>query len=135
MKIIIPPCRKARIEMIPLIDMIFLLLASFIFAFITMTVHKGIPVKLPYASTSVEDKEEYVSITVTKEDEIYINKLKVDFEDIFPRLALLKEKDPDARVYLSADQEVTYKRIVAILDVLRKANFQKVSLETWDRDE
>ncbi|MFH1996200.1 MAG: biopolymer transporter ExbD [Candidatus Omnitrophota bacterium] len=135
MKIAVPVPKRSRVEMIPLIDMIFLLLASFVFAFIAMTVHKGIPVNLPFATTFVEDQEEYISVTVTENDEIYIDKMKIERGELIGLLKEIKRKDPEARIYLSADKDTTYKQIVFVLDALRNVGLQRVSLETGDIDE
>ena len=68
MKLDMPLRRKARIEMLPLIDIVFLLLVVFIYAMLSMAVHRGMPVVLPTSSTAGIDKQEFLSITVQARD-------------------------------------------------------------------
>ena len=56
MKLMINTSKKARIEMLPLIDIVFLLLVFFIYAMLSMAVHRGIPVSLPVSSTAKTDR-------------------------------------------------------------------------------
>ena len=56
MKIHLPATKKARIEMLPLIDIVFLLLVFFIYAMLSMAVHRGLPVELPLSTTAEIDK-------------------------------------------------------------------------------
>ena len=52
MKVALPERRKGRIEMIPLIDIVFLLLVVFIYAMLSMAVHRGLPVVLPSSAAA-----------------------------------------------------------------------------------
>ena len=57
MKVQLPAPKKARIEMLPLIDIVFLLLVFFIYAMLSMAVHRGLPVELPLSATAEIDKK------------------------------------------------------------------------------
>ena len=63
MKVSFPKGRSPRIEMLPLIDIVFLLLVFFIYAMLSMAVHRGMPVILPTSSTAEIDKELIISVT------------------------------------------------------------------------
>ena len=65
------PPRRARIEIVPVIDVVFLLLVFFMMASLSMTVYRGLPVNLPRASTGTEARSESAAITVTREGETY----------------------------------------------------------------
>ena len=56
--------KKARVEMLPLIDVVFLLLVFFIYAMVSMVVHRGIQIDLPSAGTATLESEDYISITI-----------------------------------------------------------------------
>ena len=56
--------KKARIEMLPLIDIVFLLLVFFIYAMLSMAVHRGLPVELPVSTTAEIDKKLVLSVTI-----------------------------------------------------------------------
>ncbi|MCK4252372.1 biopolymer transporter ExbD [candidate division WOR-3 bacterium] len=127
--------RKSRIELIPLLDMIFLVLVSFVYTFLSMTIQKGIPVRLPFALSSIEDKKEYLIVTITQDNVIYINKKKVSIEDLISELKIYKNLNPEIKAFLNADKNVIYNSVIEVLDSIRRAGIEKVSLETSDHRE
>ena len=74
--------RKARIEMLPLIDVVFLLLVFFIYAMLSMVVHRGLRVELPSAATAEVDRYEYVGITVTKDNALFVGEEPVELSSL-----------------------------------------------------
>ena len=125
--------RKPRIEMIPLIDVVFLLLVFFIYSMLSMTVHRGLPVDLPTASTAAVDKKAFITVTVQQDGQLFLEDQAVDVRTLLPRLREEKKKNPEVRVYLRADREVSYQRAVEIMDLVRSAGIHKLSLETrWE---
>ena len=78
--------KRARIEMLPLIDIVFLLLVFFIYAMLSMAVHRGLPVILPTSSTAKIDKNLILSVTVKKDGIIYLDKEEVPLSAAHPRL-------------------------------------------------
>lgn len=124
---------KARIEMIPLIDVVFLLLVTFIFFAMSMTIHKGIPVNLPESGTARVDKSEFSEITVKEDGKIFFNGEETSIPVLFSRLTKLRQDSPDIRIMISGDRGSSYESIISILDVVRKAGISGVSLETkWE---
>jgi biopolymer transport protein ExbD len=92
--------RKARIEIIPLIDIIFFLLATFVMVSLSMIKNRGIPVNLPAASSATaQERKDYTAITVTKEGDLYFNKEAMSLEGIVERLRLLKLNEADPPVF------------------------------------
>ena len=124
------PMRRGRIEMIPLIDVVFLLLIFFIYAMLSMTIHKGIPILLPKAKTSLIDKEEYLSISITRDHRIFLDEREVPIETLPQRLREKREGKPQVRVFISGDRRVPYEWVVRVLDTVRASGLRKVSLET-----
>jgi len=127
--------KKARIELIPLLDMIFLVLVSFVYTFLSMTIQKGIPVRLPFAQSAIDEKKEYLVVTITKENAIYINKNEISPENLIVELKDRKNLNPQVKVFLNADKEVMYDKVINVLDSIRKSGIEKVSLETSDYHE
>ncbi len=124
--------RRARIEIIPLIDIVFFLLATFVMVSLSMVKNHGIDVNLPVAKTSarqVKDNQ-YTAITVAKNGDIYFNKEKITPKELPLRLGALKKVTPDPTVILNADDSTSYGRAVAVLDEVRKVGIKKVALET-----
>ncbi len=122
--------RRGRIEMIPLIDVVFLLLIFFIYAMLSMTIHKGIPVLLPEAKTSLIDREAYLSISIARDHRIFLDEREVPVEGLLQRLRERRRGNPQLKVFISGDRMVPYEWVVRVLDTVRTSGLSKVSLET-----
>jgi len=122
--------RRPRIEMIPLIDVVFLLLVFFIYSMLSMTVHRGLPVHLPTASTSLVDKKAFITITVQRDGGLFLEDRAIDTRTLASLLVQEKQKDPDIQVYLRADKDVSYQKAVEVMDLVRSAGIHKLALET-----
>jgi len=128
------PMRRARIEMIPLIDVVFLLLIFFIYTMLSMTIHKGIPVLLPKANTGLIDKEDYLSVSITRDHKIFLDKNEIPLEELLQRLTERRRTKPQLRVFIRGDRRIPYEWVVQVLDTVRAAGLRKVSLEThWKK--
>ncbi|MGA7212644.1 MAG: biopolymer transporter ExbD [Terrimicrobiaceae bacterium] len=123
--------RKARIEIIPLIDIIFFLLATFVMMSLSMIKNRGIPVNLPVASSGVaQERKDYAAITVTAEGVLYFNKDAMNLEEIVERLKALKHANADARIFIHGDAKAEFGMAVAVLDEIRRLGITKVAIET-----
>lgn len=124
------PIKRARIEIIPLIDIMFFLLASFMLVSLTMINMKGIDVNLPTAtSAQPNNKPDFTIVSVDAIGDIYFEKEKVEKDDVLQRFQKEYEQNHDARVFIRADKDATYENIVFVLDKARTAGIQKVGLE------
>lgn len=132
MKIPLPTTRrKARIEIIPLIDVIFFLLATFVMVFLSMVRNQGICVNLPSAATGTpQEREAAVTITVTKLENIYLNQEKLASDLLPRRLKQLKTENPDMRVFINGDKEAYFGNAIQILDEVRSSGITKVAIQT-----
>jgi biopolymer transport protein ExbD len=122
--------KRARIEMIPLIDVMFLILAFFIYGMLSMVIHRGISVNLPRASSAVLDKEDYISLSIAEGGDIYLDKMNISIEEMEPLLLRARESNPKVRVFIRGDRMARYERVIEVLDIVRKAGISKVSMET-----
>src|SRR5829696_4001389 len=92
--------RKARIEIIPLIDIMFFLLATFVMVSLSMIKNQAIAVNLPVATSSApQDRQDYVALTFTESGEYFFNKEPLALEQIADRLRAVKASDPDPKVF------------------------------------
>jgi biopolymer transport protein ExbD len=124
------PIKRARLEIIPLIDIMFFLLASFMLVSLTMINMKAIDVALPTASSAQPNtKPDFIIVSVDSLMEIYFEKEKVPRENILARFQDLYAKNHDVRIYLRADKGANYEAVMFVLDALRTAGIQKVGLE------
>ena len=125
--------RRPRIEMIPLIDVVFLLLVFFIYSMLSMTIHRGLPVNLPTASTASVDQETFITITLQRDGQLFLEDRAVDTRTLPSLLIKERKQNPDLQVYLRADREVSYHRAVEVMDLVRSAGINKLALETqWE---
>jgi len=125
------PHRRARIEIIPLIDVIFFLLATFMIVSLSMVKNKGIPVNLPGASTAVsQDHLSDTTITVTKDGKLFFNKDLLSLDQLPARLQQLRREQPDPRIYVNGDQQAYFGAAIGVLDDLRSAGITKVAIDT-----
>jgi biopolymer transport protein ExbD len=124
------PIKKARIEIIPLIDIMFFLLASFMLVSLTMINMKGIDVNLPTAASAQPNSRlDFTMVSIDALMDIYFEKEKVPKENVLSRFQALYDKDRDVRIFIRADKDATYETVVFVLDKARAAGIQKVGLE------
>src|SRR5215471_8948866 len=124
------PIKRARIEIIPLIDIMFFLLASFMLVSLTMINMKGIDVNLPTATSAQPNgKPDFTMVSIDALMDIYFEKERISKEEVLPRFQALYEKNHDVRIFIRADKNATYETVVYVLDKARTAGIQKVGLE------
>ena len=122
--------KKARLEIIPLIDIMFFLLASFMLVSLTMINMKAIDVALPTATSAQPNtKPDFIIVSIDALMDIYFEKEKVPREEVLSKFQDLYGKNHDVRIYLRADKGANYDTVMFVLDSLRTAGIQKVGLE------
>ncbi len=127
--------KKARIEIIPLIDIIFFLLATFIMVSLSMSKNQGVQVALPTAASaaSLGDQSELdkaVTLSVNGKGEVFYNKEKISMAQLPLRLQTLKSTSKEPKVILNSDAGADFKHVVAVLDEVRKIGIAKVGINT-----
>lgn len=121
--------KKTRIELIPLVDMMILLLAFFVYAMLSMAIHRGLPVLLPSSSTAQLDQRPVLSITVQKDGRIFVDKEEVLLQNLRAFLLEKSAQTDETGAFLFADREVTYQKLFLVLDEIRMAGISRVSLQ------
>jgi len=124
------PKKHARIEIIPLIDIMFFLLASFMMVSLSQTTMKGMKVALPTgASGQTQSKKDYISLSVDKDGYTYFDKEKIPLEEVLPRLRKIYVTNPDAKIFIRGDREAVHGNVTRVLDQIRSSGFTKLSFE------
>ena len=124
------PHKKARIEIIPLIDIMFFLLASFMMVSLSQVHMKGIKVNLPSGvSGQTQTKREYISVSVDKDGHYFFDKDEVKDEELISRLRKVHDSAPDAKVFVRGDRDSVHLNVTHALDIIRSAGFYKISFE------
>lgn len=125
------PHKKARIEIIPLIDIMFFLLASFMLVSLSMIRLQAIQTNLPAASTGANvPKPDFIAIGIDKNNLFYFNKETAPCspDDLIAKLQpFYKEKQDDLKVFINADRDSLYNSVVTVLDKVRAMGIKKVS--------
>ena len=129
MKLNLYKTKSPRIEMLPLIDVVFLLLVFFIYAMLSMAVHRGLPVVLPSSSTAKIDKKLVLSVSIKTDGTIYIDKHPVVLEDLAETLKVKALHETDPSVLLFADRDISYQKLFKILDQIQTAGIHRISLQ------
>jgi len=119
---------KARLEIIPMIDVIFFLLVFFILSTLSMTINRGLPVNLPTAATSQKDLRENLNLTLTQAGEIFLNKEPIALQDIGQRVRAALATEPELMVIINADGKVQHSAVVEVMDELRVVGVARLAI-------
>jgi biopolymer transport protein ExbD len=121
---------EARIEIIPLIDIMFFLLAAFMLVSLSMTQLHRVPIALPDASTGIaESKNPPFQIAVDANGVTTWDSKIVTLSEITARLKA-EAKPDETRVLIAADAEARHKQVLGVLNAVRDAGIEKVSFES-----
>ena len=130
MKVNLGAQRRARIEILPLIDIVFLLLVFFIYAMLSMAIHRGISVNLPISSSAKIEKELLLAVTIKKSGEILVDKNRTPLKDLAWLLKRRAKGQKSPGILLFADRNVSCQLLVKVLDQIRMADINRISLQT-----
>jgi biopolymer transport protein ExbD len=123
--------RRARIEIVPLIDIIFFLLATFVLVSLSMVKHKGIPVVLPSADTGIQqEQKDHLVISISDAGQLYLDENELQPEELYKTMRSLQEKDSGLRVLINGDENARLGLAIQVLDEIRKIGITKVAFET-----
>lgn len=126
----LPQEHEARIEIIPLIDIMFFLLASFMLVSLSMVNMKSIKVNLPTAVAAVpETKSDFLNISLDKSGAAFLDKQPVGLNELAARLAAWHQTNENVRVFISGDKDARHGDVIQVLDVVRGTGIQKVAFE------
>jgi biopolymer transport protein ExbD len=124
--------KKARIEIIPLIDVIFFLLATFVLFTLSLNKIQSIPVDLPAAKSNAtpNPEDDTVILQVTDAGSAYWNKELISMREIAPRLQNYKSNSPNPHVLITGDDRAKIGATLKAFDEVRKSGIKQVSIET-----
>ena len=125
---------RARLDIAPLIDIVFLLLIFFM-----LTAHfiaqPGIKITLPAAKTATVEEIEDIIIFISREGEIFLNDQQIGIEALRPALEAKLEVSPKKTVILKADEKINLGLAVKVMDIARQAHAERLVISTQVRDE
>jgi len=124
------PHKRARIEIIPLIDIMFFLLASFMMVSLSQTHMKGIRINLPAAvGPPPTGQVDFVTVKVLEGPAVFFNNEYVPDDQVLPRLFALHRGNPDVKLSLSAAPKAVYGDVIGVLDKIRQVGITKVGYQ------
>jgi biopolymer transport protein ExbD len=129
------PHRHSRIEIIPLIDIMFFLLASFMMVSLQMSKTENIRVQLPKATQAKPDfQPNMVNIAVDKAGKMYVQKQEISPADLLGILTNRFRSDTNVPVYISGDLDTQHGTMVGVYDLVRRAGVQRVAFSVLPGD-
>ncbi len=124
-----------RIEVVPLIDVIFCILTFFILAAVSFSRQQAISVDLPKASTGTPQGKEILIVSLTELGQVYVEQQPVVArEEFLKKLQEYRQKNPDGLMALYASTNASYSEVVQVLDLLRQVGGDRVALATLPGD-
>ncbi|MHB8370136.1 MAG: ExbD/TolR family protein [Leptospirales bacterium] len=124
---------RARIELIPMIDIMFFLLVVFIFISISLIKLNGVTLNLPKASsTPIEQKPQIMNISIQKDGSIFVDKVPVSMEALQDELEKLDAQglQDKEQIIVSGDRESKLQKLVDVMDLCNRLGFSKLSIRT-----
>lgn len=126
----LPAESEARIEIIPLIDIMFFLLAAFMLVSLSMVNLKSVKVNLPTATAaSAESRADFLSVSVDRTGLLYFERAPVAPGELAALLTEAHRTNPTVRVFISGDRDARHGDVVRALDVVRACGIDRVAFE------
>ena len=124
---------KNKIDILPMIDIIFSILAFLIISSLYLTRVETVSVELPKASNSITQNKKFVNISIDKGGNLFINKKRTRLQEMKVNVVNLTNKNKNL-VVLNADKNVSHGYVISVLDVLRSIDGLKIAISTKSLD-
>ena len=123
---------RPRLEIIPFIDIMFFLLATYMMVSLSMIQKQGMDLQLPGAksATAHEPKNDTATVSVLASGEIFWNKEKISKEMLALHLQEIKQVSADSKLIIQGDKEAPYGQVVEVLDAARAVGLTKLHMRT-----
>lgn len=126
---------EPQVNVTPLVDVVLQLVIFFIVTTTFISVETGARVNLPSAHFSRLEEAKTITVTLAKDNLLYLNGSMVDWKEL-PRLVVVElRKDPALSVVIEADREVLHGRVVKLMDLLRRAGVERMAIATQPGEE
>jgi len=117
-----------ELNLVPLIDV--LLVVLFFYMIISPMMSRGLDVNLPRSGANTIKPEERIVITVTRAQEVFVEKERVAVERLGGVLESVRKAKPQINVYLRADKDAPYGAVVQVMDVVKRSGIDKLGMVT-----
>ena len=120
---------KNKIDILPMIDIIFAILSFLIVSSLYLSRVETIPVDLPKANSSLRQDSRFINIFIDKSGGIYLNKKKILSDDILDIITNLMSERNNL-IVIHADKNVSHGYVINVLDRLRSINDLQIAIST-----
>ena len=121
---------NSQINILPMIDIIFVILSFFIVSSLYLVKLEIIPVDLPKAETSSQEKDPATVVSLNLQNKVFIDEKMMDISSLEEELRFKLKKINNKKVILRADKGIKYGKVISILDILRKIENLKIGVST-----
>ena len=122
------PKRTPRIDIVPMIDIMFYLVLFFMVFTTFRTSVSGIPVELPRANQAATLEQERVMVTIDRQEKVFYNDQEISLTKLTQTLAPLAQANPNLLVIINADTKVSYGKLIAVMDAITDAGVAQPAL-------
>lgn len=120
--------KSAGINIVPMIDIIFSILAYFIISTLYLTKSEGLPVNLPGANTAQQQPSTEITVTVDAAGDIFLNEAPVEIAALQAGVRNLMVENPETLVIINADKAVSHGSVIEVMDELRQIEGARLAI-------
>ncbi|BAQ62151.1 biopolymer transport protein ExbD/TolR [Geminocystis sp. NIES-3708] len=121
---------QGEINLVPMIDAIFSILAFFIISSISLIKSEGLPVNLPSATTTESQKVAQINVTIQSDGKVFLNKQPIQINSLQGALTKLIPNNQQGMVIINADEKVSHGIVVSVMDELRQVKGAGLAIAT-----
>ena len=121
---------EVKIELLPLIDVIFCILTFFLLAAVNFSRQQAINLDLPQARTGTPQMQDMLIVSIDNIGQLYVEKDLVSRNVLLAEIEAYKQENPEGLMVLYAAKNTTYREVVEVLDLLRQVGGERVALAT-----
>jgi biopolymer transport protein TolR len=117
-----------EINLVPLIDVLLCIL--FFYMIVSPMMSRGLDVNLPKSESNTVKPEDRIVITVTRAQEVFVEKERVSISKLSGVLDSVRKDKPQINVYLRADKDAPYGAVVQVMDVVKRSGIDRLGMVT-----
>lgn len=124
------PDNNFQINLVPMIDVIFSILAFFIISSLFLTRSQGLPVDLPAAQTAEPKQTVQINITIEPDGDLFLDRQPIELDGLKGAVTEKIAPDSESVVIINADKQVTHGTVVEVMDLLRQVEGARLAIAT-----
>lgn len=124
--------KRPRVEILPLMDVVFLLLVFFIYSMMAMALHRGMQLTLPTSGAAEREAVTVLALTLKADGTLFVDKEPVALEALTETLKQRQENAEDEdglNLQVFAEDSLSYQELYRVLDAVKAAGVRKISLQ------